>query len=194
MSQELRDAFEAVKDSVNASMSHYQIWFTLRGKGKAIEEYLNNMNDHRFADFFFAANIGHYKLMFIEIACLFDSESRSHGIRKLKSLMRVSGLSDLANKFDSQLQPYSDLVSNIKTVRSKLIAHKDVGIDEKDLYKKHGIKPDEIKKLVDTIASLMRELETALTGDASYHTVGPTDRWENATYNLLAVLKAGRRS
>lgn len=194
MNQQLLDAFKAVRDSVNASMGHYQIWFTLRGKGKAIEEYLGDMNDCRFVDFFFAANIGHYKLMFIEIACLFDSGGGSHRVRNLKSLMRPNGLDDLAEKFDKQLKPYDSLVSNIKTVRSKIIAHKDIGVDEEDLYKKHGIKPNEIKELLGTIASLMRELETVITGDASCHSVGPTDRWENATYNLLEVLRAGRHS
>jgi hypothetical protein len=107
MNQQLLDAFKAVRDSVNASMGHYQIWFTLRGKGKAIEEYLGDMNDCRFVDFFFAANIGHYKLMFIEIACLFDSGGGSHSVKNLKSLMRSNGLDDLAEKFDKQLNAYS---------------------------------------------------------------------------------------
>jgi hypothetical protein len=52
-----------VKDSVNAAMAHYQIWFTLCGKGKAIEQYLNDMNDYSYVDFFHAANVGNYKLM-----------------------------------------------------------------------------------------------------------------------------------
>jgi len=61
MNKELRDCFDNVKDSVNSALGHYQIWFTLRGKGKAIDEYLDDMNDYRFVEFFHATNIAHYK-------------------------------------------------------------------------------------------------------------------------------------
>ncbi|WP_416395649.1 hypothetical protein [Allohahella sp. A8] len=192
MDRQLLDAFEAVRDSVNASRGHYQIWYALRARGKAIDQYFDEMNDYRFRDFFLAANIGHFKLMFVEIACLFDSGGGSHSVRNLKCLIRANGYGGLAKNFEKQLKPFGSLVSNIKTVRSKVIAHKDIGVNEKDLYQKHGIKPDEIKVMLDTVASLMRELETVITGDASCHSVGSSDKWEISTYKLLETLRIAR--
>lgn len=194
MDKEFEDCFENVKDSVNAALGHYQIWFTLRGKGKAIDEYLNDMNDYRYVDFFRAANIAHYKLMFIETGCIFDTDDRTDGFRKLRELMGSNGLQDLSKKFGDCLKPYQDLVSNILTVRSKLIAHKETGVEPSELYKKHGIKPDDIKELLHTLAELMHELESCLNNGASWSTVGTTDRWENATFGLLEVLRKGRNS
>jgi len=175
-------------------MGHYQIWFALRGEGKAWEKHLDDMNDHRVVDFFRGTIIAHYRMMFIEIACSFDSGSTTHGMRQLKSKMREAGLDDLADKFDAELEPFSTLVSHIKTVRSRIIAHRDIGVDDKDLYKKHGIKPDDIGRLLETTSLLMRELEEAIEGKAGSYTVGPTDRWERATFGTLELLHAGRSS
>lgn len=192
MNEELAECFQHVRDSQNSALAHYQIWFTLRGKGKAIEEYLDDMNDYRYVDFFHAANSGNYKLMFIETSCLFDSDGRTHNIRALKSAMIKNGLNELADRFDQELKPFAKLVSNIKTIRSRIIAHKEAYVDPSELYKKHGIKPNEIRDLLNTTAGLLMDLESILTDNSSGHSVGPTDRWEKATLKLLNALRTER--
>lgn len=52
MYQEFQECFENVKDCVNAALGHYQVWFTLQGKDKAIDEYLMDMNDYLYVEFF----------------------------------------------------------------------------------------------------------------------------------------------
>lgn len=152
------------------------------------------LNDYRYVDFFHAANIAHYKLMFIETACIFDTDDRTDRFRKLRELMDSNGLQALSKKFQDTLKPHQNLVQNILTIRSKLIAHKETGVAPSKLYKKHGIKPDDIKDLLHTLAELMRELESTLNNGASWGTVGTTDRWEKATFGLLEVLRKGRHS
>ncbi len=194
MDKELIECFERVRDSQNAALAHYQIWFTLRGKGKAIDKYLDEMNDVRYADFFHAANSGNYKLMFIETSCLFDSDDRTHNIRALKSAMIKNDLNELVDRFEQELKPFEKLVSNMKTIRSRIIAHKEAYVDPSQLYKKHGIKPNEIRDLLNTTANLLMELESILTNNSSGHSVGPTDRFEKATFNLLGALRTERSS
>ena len=194
MEKELRKCFNNVRDSVNAALAHHQIWFTLRGDGNAIDEYLDDMNDVRYADFFHAVSVAHYKLMFIEIGCIFDSDNRTDRFRKLKELLVSNGLPGLSKKFNDNLVSYGTLVSNILTVRSRLIAHKETGIERSKIYQKHGIKPDEIKALLNILAVLMEELEKHLNDNSSCTSTGPTDRWEKATYGLLKVLRRGRNS
>lgn len=188
MDKELEECFRDVRNSANAAMAYYQIWFTLRGEGKAIDTYLDVMNDTSYFDFFHAANIGNYKLMFIEAGCLFDSDPRSKSIKTFKQLLTKNNLTTLENLLDERLSPYKELVSNIKTIRSKLIAHKDSEVEEKSLYKKHGIKPDDIKELLNTTADTLSEIEHELFGFSS--STSSTDRWEEATFNLLKALKA----
>jgi hypothetical protein len=192
MKEELVECFQHVRNSQNSALAHYQIWFTLRGKGKAIDEYLDDMNDYRYVDFFHAANSGNYKLMFIETSCLFDSDDRTHNIRSLKSAMIENGLTELADRFDQELKPFTKLVSNMKTIRSRIIAHKEAYVEPSELYKEHGIKPNEIRDLLNTTAGLLMDLESILTDNSSGHSVGPTDRWEQATFKLLDALRTER--
>jgi len=108
--------------------------------------------------------------------------------------MVQNGLKHLTDKFDHKLKLFNELVSNIKTIRSRVIAHKEADVDPSELYERHGIKPDDIKDLLNITAELLRELESSLTNNSSSHSVGPTDRWERATFGLLDALQNERRS
>ena len=191
---ELLECFENVKDSINAALAHYQIWFTLRGRGKAIDSHLGVMNDHRYVDFFKAANIAHYKMMFIEAACAFDTDDRTNRFRRLKTLLRENGYEGHAVQLEGVVGPYTQLVSNMLTIRSKLIAHKESAISPEELYARHGIVPDRIGEMLSLVADAMREIERTFNDGASSGTTGATQRWERATYGLLEVLQNGRGS
>jgi len=124
----------------------------------------------------------------------FDPDDRADRFRRLRSLMKTNGLHQLSEKFEIALKPYENLVSNMLTIRSMLVAHKQSGVDSAELYEKHGVRPDQIGDILNTLANLMRELERHLNNDESWGTVGPTNRWEKATFGLLAVLRKGRNS
>lgn len=191
---ELTKCFRNVKDSANAALAHYQVWFSLRGDGKALKKHYDDMNDYRYVEFFRVANIGNYKMMFIEAACLFDSSPKTDSLRKLKARLKENGFPELVADCESALKPYAKLVSNIKTIRSRIIAHKESAVEPKDLYEKHGIKPNQIRDLLNETVKVLRRVEHKLNNDESFSTVGPTDKWEKATFGLLEVLQRARRS
>ena len=193
-SDKFKSSFDALKDSVNGANGHYQVWFTLRGKGKALDKYYHDMNESAYVDFFKAINIANYKMMFVEIGCIFDTNDKSHRFRDFKNLLKQQGHNDLVKIADEKIGPYSELVSNLLTIRSKLIAHKEKAISPQELHKKHGIKPDDIGSLLSDLAGFMCEVEQVINGGASWSSIGPTDRWEQATWNMLKVLSKGRSS
>jgi hypothetical protein len=188
---ELRKLLERIADSINAAQAHYQIWFTLRGQGKALPEYYDDMDDYRYVDFFHASNAGHYKLMFIELGCLFDTDTRAASMRNLKTKLAHAGLDELVSKIDITLKDYRQLVSNILTIRSTLIAHKEIDALSDEVHTKNGIIPNEVGKLIGVCCSLVNELNEKLFHDQQPLT-GETDRFERATFELLEVLKVGR--
>lgn len=194
VSSELSKCFGNVKDSANAAQAHYQVWFALRGDGKALKKHFDDMNDYRYVEFFRVSNIGNYKMMFIEAACLFDSDPKTDSLRKLKALLKQSGFPELVTDCESALKPYARIVSNLKTVRSRIIAHKESAVDPKDLYRKHGIKPNHIRDLLNATVKVLQRVEHKLNSDESFSSIGPTDRWERATFGLLEVLQSARRS
>lgn len=191
MMKELRELLSRMADSVNAARAHYQIWFTLRGEGKALPEYHQDMSDFRYVDFFHASNAGHYKLMFIELGCLFDTDSRAASMRNLKIALMACNRQDMASRIDDALSGYKELVSGVLTVRSKLIAHKDIGAKSEEVHAQSKIVPNETGRLIDVCSELISEVSGELFGEE--HTLAAvTDRFERATFELLKVLRIGR--
>lgn len=190
--EDLHHLLERTADSVNAARAHYQIWFTLRGKGKALPEYYDVMNDSRYVSFFHASNAGHYKLMFIELGCLFDPDTRAASFRNLKKGLEQEGRSDLVTKIDADLSPYTALVSSILTIRSKLMAHKEIGAESRKVHEQNGIIPDEIGRLLDISSELINYIDEQVFGNKTNLKAAVTSTFEDATFGLLGVLRNGR--
>lgn len=189
---DLDHLLKRISDSIEAGTAFYQIWFTLRGKGKALPEYFDDMNDYRYVDFFHAINAGTYRLMFIELGCLFDTDPRAASINNLKLKLIELNRQDLVSYIDCQLSSYSDMVKSIITIRSKLIAHKDLGAFSKSVYSKNGVIPDRIKDLLKVCCLLMNDLHEKLFGGSGVFCADETVRFEKATLKLLSVLRQGR--
>lgn len=189
---DLEHLLRRISDSIEAGTAFYQIWFTLRGKGKALPDFFNDMNDDRYVDFFCAINPGTYMLMLIELGCLFDSDPRSASIRNLKSKLAEIGRNDLVMNIDNRLSPYTEMVKNILIIRSKLIAHKELGVFSEDIHSKSGIIPDTIKDLLTVCCLLINDLHEKLFRQNGVFCAAETERFENATFKLLSVLREGR--
>lgn len=182
-----------VAESVTAAQANYQVWFTLKGEGKALPEYYNDMNDGAYVDFFHVINAGTYKLMFIELGCLFDTDDRSSSIRNLKKSLREIGRDDLATKLELGLKDFSHLVSNILTIRSKLMAHKELGCLSEDVHATNEVIPDGIGHLIRKCAVLVNEINSEIFDMSGILMCSvETMRYENATFNMLQTLQKGR--
>lgn len=126
------------------------------------------MDDYRYVDFFHASNSGHYKLMYIELGCAFDSDDRAASVRKLKEHLKDDGRTDLVDRIEQRLAPFDTLVRKVLIIRARLIAHKELDVDSRKLYKRLKIVPDDIGKLIATLSSLVNELyEECLTRTTS---------------------------
>lgn len=188
---EIKILLSRLADSARAAQAHYQVWFTLTRKGKALPEYHKDINDLRYVDFFHATNPGHYKIMIIELGCLFDTDARAASFRNLKKKLKEANKGHIVNKIDHALYGYEKLVSNILTIRSKLIAHKETDAKGIDIYKKYGVVPTKIGKLISICCSLINDINTELYGGDTI--LAPvTDRFEKATFRLLETLRNGR--
>lgn len=187
--QSLRNILYKVIDSHTAATAHYQIWFTLRNR--ALPDYFKTMNNQDYLDFFDASNSGSFKLMFIEIGNLFDSDLRSSSISNLKKSLIEYGFLRFKDNIENNLKLHSKLVHNIISIRNKLMAHKDIDADSDALFEKHGIIPDEIKKLLFDLGLALQKIEHHINNDSSFTRVCLNNRFGDATINLLKTLKKG---
>jgi hypothetical protein len=190
--EELKTLLIRMSDSANAAQAYYQIWFTLRGQGKAIPEYYDDMNDYRYVDFFHAINSGNYKLIFLELGCIFDSDTRTASFRNLKTALAAEGHNDIVNDINCALAPFSALVASAITIRAKLIAHKEIGAFSTEVHQSNSVIPNEIGNLINVSCNLINDINIRLFGTRSCLLATTTDRFERATFQMLEVLRRGR--
>src|SRR5690606_19858252 len=122
----------------------------------------------------------------------FDPDSRAASFRNLKTALEAKGRNELAARVTDRLAPFSLLVSSALTIRSKLIAHKEIGVTSEDVHKTNGVVPNEIGQLLKVSCELINELDAELFGDNGSRRASVTDRFERATFSLLEVLRNGR--
>lgn len=190
--EELQNLLIRLAHAANAAQAHYQTWFALRGEGKALPEYYSEINDFRYVDFFHASNIGHYKLMFIELGCLFDPDPRAASFRNLKRCLAEQEFNDLVDRINDSLAPFSQLVSNALTIRSKLIAHREISASSESVHEENGVIPDQISNLLNICSELINEVNGRVFGDSELLIATTTNRFEFATMGLLKTLRNGR--
>lgn len=193
MTAEIKILLERMADSANAAQAHYQVWFTLRAEGKALPEYYDDMNDYRYVDFFRASNSGHYKLVFIELGCLFDLDRRAASVKNLKTKLGKMGRSDLVQKIDAEYKEFEDLIANIRKIRSRLIAHKDIGAVPQDVYSEYSLQPEKIAEIIRRSCSLINSVYLEIFQENRLIAC-ENNRYEKATFGLLKVLRNGRSS
>lgn len=92
---------------------------------------------------------------------------------------------------ETALAGYGQLVSGVLTIRSKLIAHKEIGAESNDIHSQAGVIPNEIGKLLSICCGLINEIATELFPKIGLHTT-ETNTYEQATFELLEVLRNGR--
>jgi hypothetical protein len=188
----LNELIDRVAESAHAGNAHFRIWFTLRGKNKALSKHYEDMNDPRYREFFRASGAGHYKLFFIELGCLFDSNPRAASFRALKRALMENGFSQEAERIHTALSQYKSLIPKILTIRSKLMAHKEIGADSEVVHRKNGITPNQIESLFVTSCKLINEVVDCVYEHGFVPNADPSSRLEEQTLALLKVISCGR--
>ncbi|WP_121490784.1 AbiU2 domain-containing protein [Cupriavidus plantarum] len=129
--------------------------------------------------------------MFIELGCLFDTDSRAASMRNLKCALIACDRRDLVSRIDDALSGYKDLVSGVLTVRSKLIAHKDIDAKSEEVHAQANLVPNQMGRLIDVCSELISGINGELFG-VGHMLAAVTDRFERATFELLKVVRKGR--
>ena len=174
-------------DETNAVRAHYQVWWALRNL--ALPDFYDTMKDVRYVQFFHASNSGHYKLVFVALGKIYDSDTRSAGIRELKAALRAEGHSSVADKLEADLASATSLVARLLTIRNRTVLHNELSISREQVYQfGGGIKANEIRDLIETTTYAINSVADAL-GYSSRVSAGRP--YESATLAMLERLHRG---
>jgi hypothetical protein len=181
------EILDHIIEETNAARAHYQTWWALRNL--ALPDFYDTMNDDSYVQFFHASNAGHYKLIFVAIGKIYDSDTRSAGIRELKSALRAERHGAIADKLEADLAAATTQVSRILTIRNRSVLHNEHSISRKQVYELGGgITANEIRDAIDSTTNAINAVATAL-GHSSRVSVGKAH--EEATLTMLERLRRG---
>ena len=187
-----RDLIQRLAEDLSSAQAGYEVWFTLAGKDKAYEQYSAELQDYQYRDFFNSVLNAHFKIMFVEITCLFDSGNQASSFYKLEKSLRDDGRDDLADRIKSEQSSHRDLIKRIKGNRNKRITHYDMTWTEERVHGEFGVSPNEIGSLLEALNELLKFVYKAVVSPDTAYPIARPGRFEDATFRLLHVVKNGR--
>lgn len=171
-------------DEANSARAHFQVWWALRNL--ALPDFYDTMNDSGYVQFFRASNSGHYKLIFVALGKIYDSDTRSAGIAELKSALRAEGRDVVADKLESDLASMRLHVERVLGIRNRAVLHNEHAIERAKVYELNGIKTDEIWELIATTSEAINTVADALRYPSR---VSSSRSYETATLAMLERLR-----
>lgn len=182
------EIIHALVEEGNVAKAHCQVWWALRNL--ALPKFYPDMNDESVRLFFHASNSGHYKLMFIALGKICDSDSRASGLRSLKDALRREGQATLAGQLEADLAPISTLVEKVLLLRNRTIVHNEQDLSREQAYKLNGgVNANEVRQVINSLGEAINSAAEAI-GYPNRVAVG--DGFERATLKLLEMLRAGQ--
>lgn len=179
---------EPLIEETNAARAHYQVWWALRNL--ALPDFYEAMNDRRYVQYFQASNSGHYKLVFVALGKIYDSDTRSAGIRALKAALHAEGYAFVADKLEADLAAATCQVARLLTIRNRTVLHNEHSISRGQVYQLDGgITANEIWDLIEVTTHAINSVADALGYSLRVSTGKP---YETATLAMLEQLRRGR--
>jgi hypothetical protein len=177
---------ETLMDDATAARAHFHVWWSLRHI--ALPEFRRTMSDYSYVDFFHASNAGHYKLIFIALAKIFDRSNGATGLKKLAAQLRRDGRPQDATLVDELESRYSEQIKRIMAIRNKSIGHNEMATPRHQVYRDNPIAPNQIRELIDAVCALLNTI-TRRAGNTTV--ISDPDRYERAVLAMLKRLRDG---
>ena len=193
-STQSRELIQRLAEAMNSAQASYEVWYTLAGKDKGYEQYSAVLRDSQFRDFFESVLNANFKVMFIDISCLFDSDKRASSFHQLKTSLKKDGYDDFRDRIESEMSSHEKLIKKIKANRDKRIAHHDATPTEENMLKEYGVTPNEIRWLLETFNGLLIAIYKDVVSLNTAYPIARIDRFEDATFQLLLALKRAREN
>lgn len=182
------DIIHTLIEEGNVAKAHSQIWWALRNR--ALPDFYHVMNNEGVRLFFHASNAGHYKLMFVALGKIFDSDSRASGVRALKETLRSEGKVSVANQIEADLAPISGLVEKVLLLRNRTVVHNEQDLPRDQAYQLNGgVTANQVRDVINAVGEAINAAAEAV-GYPCRVTI--SDGFEDATLRMLEMLRAGQ--
>ncbi|OAT55270.1 hypothetical protein M989_01187 [Kluyvera georgiana ATCC 51603] len=194
---ELRFHYHNMAAILVAAKAYFQVYESLDVERENKPNYyytVADFDDSRLYDNHFKTVIdGMFKLIFIEISCLFekikDTNNDTFSLHRFKSLLKDIGRDDLVALIEDKLRPHEEVVLFSLAKRNKTIAHRDVKAfcPDSKIFDKYNITINHIKRLLCDISEVFKHIHIELWKSPDYD-IFSSDIIANSTDYVLCSL------
>lgn len=183
-----QEILHSLIEEANAAKAHYQVWWALRNL--ALPDFYSTMNNEKIRLFFHASNSGSYKLIFVALGKIFDTDTRASGLRSLKAALRLEGHSAVARSLETQLDAVAPLITRIMSLRNRTIIHNENNLSRQQAYMLNGgITANNVRDVISAVGDAINDVADAIRCPIRV-TVG--NGFERATLAMLDKLRVGQ--
>jgi hypothetical protein len=143
--------FFDILESTTEASGHWQVWWAIANKARPT--LVPGMN--RFPDFFLATERAHFNSIFINLAHLFDKRRDVSSIERYLRLAKNLYSPEEMKGFSDRLAKHSIARDGVMEIRNNVIAHKNAGLSEKQVFAEVGPRPRMIGSLVDECVAVV---------------------------------------
>jgi hypothetical protein len=176
--------FWRVAEEASAARGYFHTWWALSEAAVPDSDFLPAISRH--ADFFHACKTGFLRLTYVSLAKVFDRDTRSVGVKRLRKALMAEGYTAEAEAVESRLSPHKDLVKRIRGIRHMSVSHNQADLSPEEVFKAHPASPNEIRQLIDDVCDVMNMVAKAL---GSTNEISDASRHESAVMKLLTALE-----
>ncbi|MDR6627611.1 hypothetical protein [Caulobacter segnis] len=128
------------------ALRHFEVWRVYTDQ-TSLDRLFPAMR--HFPDFVRLDEHAHRELFLLYLGCLFETNGNTINLAGL-----IEAAAKASDRFDKErvsgsLKEADEMIRKIAMVRGGAVAHRGISISRKDLFEKAGLKPDDLRVLVD---------------------------------------------
>lgn len=139
-------------ESASEARAHWQAWWAIAHQSRPY--YTRGLAEY--PSFFAVAERGHFNSLIINLAHLFDRRRDVSSIERYLKLAKATARD--ANAVLSELRTHTKAREAVLEIRNSVIAHKNAGLTEEEVFSRARISPRDIRDLVDAATSVVNQL------------------------------------
>lgn len=172
---------QELRNMVLSTYFNYDIWWVYKEKNER-EHYIDILN--RYLLFFKTSIHAHFVSIVVALYMLLEPREDTINILGLVKILKENDKlkNDSLVRIEKEIEQIKPLWGKIAILRSSIFAHRKNEYSVKELFDRAKITPDEIKKLIETLGSILNGITQDLNNNTYYF------HFSNAADNLRELL------
>jgi AbiU2 len=161
LSPAYKSYIDELRHTVTVAGLNYEIWWTYKSKDTR-PQFIDVMN--RYSIFFQTSIHAHFVALLVSLYRLYETRTDTYNIPRFIELLETdTTLSpDVIQSLRSKYELAKPVWIKVNILRNKVFGHRSLARTVEEAFAEAGVKPDELKAMMDVTKSLLNELTNEL--------------------------------